>query len=114
MRNFTGYFWFASKLGGLTMKPWTLTLPAPVNQKFSSGDIEIWDRTESLRWVSCCAFASSHSAAVYRGPRHFASISTWHRLYSVGVKYSSVGALAVTRLNTKVLPSAVRDTSSLC
>src|SRR5437667_8554605 len=52
MRNFTGYFLLGSKLGGLTRKPWTLSLFEPGNQKDSSGDMEIWERTESLRWVS--------------------------------------------------------------
>src|SRR6267154_4523430 len=35
MRNFTGYFLLASKLGGRMMKPWTLVWAAPVNQKGS-------------------------------------------------------------------------------
>src|SRR5947208_11893103 len=52
MMNFTGYFLLGSKFGGLTMKPWTLSLLAPVNQKGSRGDMETWDRTESLMCVS--------------------------------------------------------------
>src|SRR5579863_3486593 len=59
MRNFTGYFFEASKFGGLTRKPSTLSLCAPVNQKDSSGDMATWDREASLRWVSCCPFGSS-------------------------------------------------------
>src|SRR5882672_3664558 len=39
MRNFTGYFLVASKFGGLTRNPWTLSPFAPGNQKDSSGDI---------------------------------------------------------------------------
>src|SRR5580704_9863065 len=44
MRNFTGYFLLASKLGGLTRKPWTLSPLAPSNQKDSRGDMAIETR----------------------------------------------------------------------
>src|SRR5689334_23811724 len=49
MMNFTGYFLLASKFGGLTRKPWTLSLLAPGNQKGSRGCIETSDNTGSLR-----------------------------------------------------------------
>src|SRR5579864_2529106 len=49
MRNFTGYLSEASKFGGLTRKPWTLSPCAPVNQKDSRGGMATWERTESLR-----------------------------------------------------------------
>src|SRR5579862_3886928 len=52
MRNFTGYFLLASKFGGLTRKPSTLSPWAPVNQKDSNGDMATWVRTASLRCVS--------------------------------------------------------------
>src|SRR5690349_8727138 len=56
IRNFTGYFFEASKFGGLTRKPSTLSPCAPVNQKGSSGDMATWERTASLRCVSCRGF----------------------------------------------------------
>src|SRR6202021_2859737 len=49
MRNFTGYFLLASKFGGLTRKPSTLSPLAPVNQKDSRGDTGTWERTASFR-----------------------------------------------------------------
>ena len=52
MRYFTGYFLLASKFGGLTMKPWTFSFAAPVNQKDSSGCISICDSTGSFSLVS--------------------------------------------------------------
>src|SRR6267378_1513464 len=51
MRNFTGYFLVASKFGGLTRKPSTLSPCAPGNQKDSSEDMAIWERTASLTFV---------------------------------------------------------------
>src|SRR5215470_6604222 len=58
--NFTGYFLLGSKFGGLTRKPWTLSLLAPVNQKGSSGEMETWERTESFTCVSWRALAMAH------------------------------------------------------
>src|SRR5579862_6268700 len=52
MRNFTGYFFEASKFGGLIRKPSILSPFAPVNQKDSSGDMSICEITASLRCVS--------------------------------------------------------------
>src|SRR5580693_8051756 len=52
MRNFTGYFLLASKFGGRTRKPSTLSPFAPGSQKDSSGDMVTWDRTASLKCVS--------------------------------------------------------------
>src|ERR1700738_3193566 len=51
MRNFTGYFLLASKFGGLTRKPSTLSPFTPGNQKDSSGDIVTWERTGAFAWV---------------------------------------------------------------
>src|SRR5208282_1603015 len=48
-RNFTGYFLEASRFGGLTRKPSTLSPLAPLNQKLSIADMEISERTASLR-----------------------------------------------------------------
>src|ERR1700722_7985592 len=62
MRNFTGYFFVASKLGGLTRKPCTLSPCAPVNQKESSWDIATWERTASFRRVSCSPFGRSYGS----------------------------------------------------
>src|SRR5690349_20756586 len=45
IKNFTGYFFEASKFGGMTRKPWTLSPFAPGNQKDSSGDMAICERT---------------------------------------------------------------------
>src|SRR4051794_4084099 len=53
MRNFTGYFFAASKSGGFTMKPSTFFPAAPANQNGSRGSIWTWERTASLTWVSC-------------------------------------------------------------
>src|SRR6202167_5847393 len=61
MRNFTGYFLLASKFGGLTRKPSTLSWFAPGNQKDSSGDMSTWERTARLRCVNACGFDSRHS-----------------------------------------------------
>src|ERR1700691_5472010 len=52
MRNFTGYFLLASKFGGRTRKPSTLSPFAPGSQKDSSRDMATWDRTASLKCVS--------------------------------------------------------------
>src|SRR5574337_428541 len=60
MRNFTGYFLLGSKLGGLTRKPSTLSLCAPVNQKGSSGDMATSDRSELLMCESWRAFGCGH------------------------------------------------------
>src|SRR5215471_10168007 len=51
IRNFTGYFLLASKFGGLTSMPSTLSPCAPVNQKGSPSAISICDRSLSLIWV---------------------------------------------------------------
>src|SRR5271170_1300906 len=48
-RNFKGYFLPASKFGGLTRNPSTLSLLAPRNQNDSGGDMATWDRTAVLR-----------------------------------------------------------------
>src|ERR1700746_664937 len=51
MRNFTGYFLLASKLGGLTMNPWPLVWAAPVNQKVCAPFISIVPKTGSFMEV---------------------------------------------------------------
>src|SRR4029077_13824152 len=48
MMNFRGYFLEASKFGGLTRKPCTLSPFAPGNQKDSRGDMVTWERTASF------------------------------------------------------------------
>src|ERR1035438_6075653 len=65
MRNFTGYFLLASKFGGFTMKPWTFSFAAPVNQKFSSGCISTCESTDPFRFVTACAFDSRQSGILY-------------------------------------------------
>src|SRR6266705_1614187 len=55
MRNFTGYFLLrllASKLGGLSRKPSTLSPFAPVNENDSNARRETWESTESFICVS--------------------------------------------------------------
>src|ERR1700739_591354 len=59
-RNFTGYFLLASKLGGLTRKPWTLSPFAPSNQKDSRGDMETWERGSELTCVSASGLKTSN------------------------------------------------------
>src|SRR6266567_537220 len=63
IRNLTGYFLEASKFGGLTRKPWTLSPLAPVNQKDSRGDMATWERMVSLSCVSCRAFGMEQSGS---------------------------------------------------
>src|ERR1700694_1762121 len=63
MRNFTGYFLLASKFGGLTRKPSTLSLFEPGNQKDSSDCMSICERSASLRWVSWRALADAQAVA---------------------------------------------------
>src|SRR5438105_15209659 len=53
--NFSGYFLLASKFGGLTRKPCTLSPFAPGNQKDSSGGIWICESTGSLTFVTASA-----------------------------------------------------------
>src|SRR5665811_759782 len=48
IRNFPGYFFEASKFGGLTRKPSTLSPFAPLNQKDSIGDMATWERMALL------------------------------------------------------------------
>ena len=61
MRNFTGYFFEASKFGGLTRKPWTLSPCAPVNQKDSSGDIATCGEDSIVQMCRQAIGADEHS-----------------------------------------------------
>src|SRR3954452_21303526 len=57
IRNFTGYFFDASKSGGFTMKPSTFLPIDPVNQNGSSGEVWTCAKTASFRCVSWLAFS---------------------------------------------------------
>src|SRR5580704_5765233 len=104
MRNFTGYFFAASKFGGLTRKPSTLSPLAPVNQKDSSEDMAICERTASLKCVSCSALGRAHFAA---------SPVSSHGPSIDGAEYISTGLPIDIRVNSRRFSSGVTDTSSL-
>src|SRR3954454_19712262 len=61
IRNFTGYFFAASKFGGFTMNPCTFFFSAPVNQNGSAGCMEICESTSEFMFVSCLGAAQSLS-----------------------------------------------------
>src|SRR5260370_23550329 len=107
MRNFTGYFFEASKFGGLTRKPSTLSPCAPSNQNVCSGLIRTWERTESLKWVKGCSCNDEHSLV--------RSTTVWsHRVATprVSAKCSSFGA-TIDMLGNMKFPSSVRGRQSL-
>src|SRR5215472_15490855 len=116
MRNFTGYFLEASKLGGLTRNPSTLSSWAPVNQKDWSGDMRIWDKTGSFRWVS--RFGPSQVAGT-AFPWICAQLnagSPWVELNqsgSTGRLEMPLGPSRDISVKTSVLPSGVKAGSSL-
>src|SRR5206468_10276653 len=53
IKNFSGYFLFGIKPGGLTIKPCTSSSFAPLNVNDSNGCMSIFDKTASFIWVSC-------------------------------------------------------------
>src|SRR5580692_2098709 len=55
IRNFTGYFLEASKLGGLTIKASTSSPRAPLKSNDSAFAMLIPDSSESFTCVSACA-----------------------------------------------------------
>src|ERR1700686_2132654 len=125
MRNLTGYFFLASKSGGLIRKPSTLSLLAPLNQKDSSGDIATRDRTAWLRSVSCDSLFSTlvllhpsglilpvESVQTSWVSKTVAPPPSAPDCGSVARKIS-LGNLTDMRVNTRVLPSCVTARSSL-
>src|SRR5580692_6182304 len=104
MRNFTGYFLEASKFGGFTSKPSTLSLCAPVNQNDSSGDMATWERTASFKCVSCEPLTRLLLCGCMSLTRHASEICTTR---------ISVGCSSDIFVKTRDLPSGLTTGSSL-
>src|SRR5437762_7274739 len=80
IKNFSGYFFAGSNLGGLTMNPCTSSSFAPLNVNDSTGCMSICDSRASFMWVtgtgtscfvmnppsSCARFESAPSAKTRR------------------------------------------------
>src|ERR1700746_3455642 len=115
--NFTGYFLLGSKFGGLTMKPSTLSPYAPVNQKGSRGDMEMWERRESLRCVSRVeGLGDSRGILPPSGRRvspgqRLASLS--HGAAEVGRDQIAFGNSTAILVKSNCFPSGVTTRSSL-
>src|SRR5271167_5277598 len=104
MMNFSGYFLAASKFGGLTRKPCTLSPNAPVNQKDSRGDMATWERTSRL-------MDSTGSLNVYCIFQHFVGSSARQPCPDPRCLIE-IGADAVISVN-KIPPSFKTAMSSL-
>src|SRR5579872_1288230 len=115
MRNFTGYFFEASKFGGLTRKPSTLSPFAPANQKDSSGDMETSERRASFTCVKAFAVNMPNFCSGWRGV--VLSFCDEDRGILggalVGICQISVGARSDILVNNNVLPSGVTTGPSL-
>src|ERR1019366_3908134 len=108
MRNFTGYFLPASKFGGLTREPSTLSPCAPRNENDSAFDMPICDSNCSFTWVS----AQSLFNEQFSFPRSTSPVLAGQPSPAPSAEEISFGALIDMRLNTNSFPSGVMVTSS--